>query len=87
MGLLWEVPPSVINDVARLTLCVTEDFGPEIIDNAERFDQVFGAGSFARTDGRVLDVVRSIIESQPDRVWRARLRPGEKIEQKRSDGD
>lgn len=67
---MGSVPPSVINDAVRLTMFVREDFGPEIFDDPERFDKVFGAGVFAKTDSRVLSVIRSSVENSPYRMWR-----------------
>lgn len=83
----WEVPPSAINDCSRLFMGLRKDFGPEVLDNAESFDKVFGAGRFAKTDRLVLDMVRRCIENAPDHIVRADRRMVKKVEQKRSDGE
>ena len=67
----WETPPSVVNDFGRLLMGIRKNFGPEVLDNAESFDKVFGAGRFALTDSRVLDMVRRCIENAPDHIVRA----------------
>ena len=83
----WEFAPSAINDAARLFFDVRKDFGAEVLDNPECFDQVFGAGRFAVTDRSTLDVIRRCIEDAPDHIVRLKRRKVEKIEQECPNGD
>lgn len=87
MDLDWDIPPSAFNYFARLFMGLSEDFGPEVLDNAESFDKVFGAGRFAVTDSLVLGMIRRSIEDAPDHIVRPDARFIKKIEQKRPDGE
>lgn len=55
--------PSDVNTAARLVL-VAERCGPELLDNADRFDQVIGPGRFASYNRHVIDLARSIVRKR-----------------------
>jgi hypothetical protein len=54
--------PSDLNSAARLML-VAENCGAQFLDDPERFDRMLGRGSFAQTNGDVLDMVRGVVKS------------------------
>ena len=45
--------PSQLNDVFRLC-ALAERYGPQILDDPQRFDGVVGRGRFAELDGVIL---------------------------------
>ncbi len=55
--------PSDVNDAARLVM-VAERCGPEILDNADNFDEVLGAGRFASLNREVLNLARSFFRKR-----------------------
>ena len=69
-------PPSSINETMRLSM-VGHHYGPELFDDAAAFDRVFGVGRFAETDGDVLRMARSIVESTRNRRVEGRSKPGQ----------
>ncbi len=46
--------------------------GPQFLDNAESFDGLLGAGAFAVADGKVLAIVRRMVEGGLDDLPQAR---------------
>ncbi len=55
--------PSDVNDAARLVM-VAERCGPEILDNADNFDEVLGAGRFANLNRDVLNLARRVVSGK-----------------------
>jgi hypothetical protein len=49
--------PSDLNSATRLML-VAQNCGAQFLDDPERFDRMLGRGSFAQTNGDVLDMVQ-----------------------------
>lgn len=57
--------PSELNAVARLVF-IAKRCGADFLDNADSFDNMIGAGRFAETDRKVLDMVRRVVKPLPD---------------------
>jgi predicted lactoylglutathione lyase len=63
---------SDLNAAARLVM-VAKNCGAEFLDDPDRFDRMFGRGSFAETDGHVLDLVRRVVKPGDNRVGEHRV--------------
>lgn len=53
--------PSVVNDACRLLFRI-EELPSDFFNNPESFDNMFGAGRYALTDGRVLNYARGCLK-------------------------
>jgi hypothetical protein len=57
-----KLSPSQLNDACRLA-AVAQRCGPQFLDDAKSFDEMFGRNRFAGLDGHVLDLARRLAGS------------------------
>lgn len=65
--------PSQLNDACRLA-SAAQRCGPQVLDNAESFDEVFGWNRFASLDSEVLDLARRMVKAPADNGGKSGVR-------------